>query len=162
MQQLALEEAEALRVAVVGEDDLARGDPTARRLDYPGATHLPERQGRRLLIHLHRVNQGISKAPDVGRRLDHHRARHEHARGIRRAPRYLANLPGVQQLIPLTQRVELLAVRQDVLVPLRAPGYAEAPAGVEDLLAPTMQVGHFPAHVDGRAVQLDVTPGAVK
>ncbi|MNJ60356.1 hypothetical protein D3C77_560790 [compost metagenome] len=49
-----------------------------------------------------------------------------------------------------------------MLVPLGAPGHAETPTGVEDFLAPTMQVGQFPAQVDGRAVQLDVTPGALE
>ncbi|MNF02393.1 hypothetical protein D3C80_2015300 [compost metagenome] len=79
MQQLALEEAEALRMTIVGQNDLAGRHHAFRRLDHPRATHLLERQRRRLLIHPHRAFQCIGKTPHIGRWLDHHRARHEHA-----------------------------------------------------------------------------------
>lgn len=126
-------EAEALQVAVGGEDRLGGRDAAVGGGERPGrAVALKGEHGRPLGDRHAVAAQALAQAPHVAGGLEHHRARGEEARDVVEAPRQLPHPLRVQALAGLADAGEVPGVAPVERVAGLAGGAVDLAGGVEE------------------------------
>ncbi len=156
MHEPAAGEAEALDLAVVGEDHLARGDPAVRRDKLP-ARALPREpeDGARLGDAHARGPEALGQRADVTRGLQHHRARREEPRQVVARAGELGHGLRVEPLARLAQRGQMAGIGRVQPVGRGACRAIDLARGVEEGGRDGMLLDRLPREGDGLPVQPD-------
>ena len=156
MEEPATKEAEALGMAVVGEDDARARDRALRRAHAPARAVALDGDGGGVLEEADRCCEAVGEGADVGGGLHDRRAGHVDAGGEGGGAGDGGDGGGVEPGVGLVELVELGGVGGEVPVAFRRQREVVAAAGVEDVAGEGALGGEIGREGDGAALDGDV------